>query len=171
MVNCMATISEGFVQVNAGLNWMILVKVQTQHTKFVPARGLFWNRMASQVCDGSASILRRTSRCYSFWLAVARGDSKIRGVKHLPVFFGHSKTGLGFSWVNQAGKTKSLGKSRIRWKRSLVNFQSGSWGLEIPTLILAWKSDAQHPLESAQMLHVSDSAWNSQLRVLLTISN
>lgn len=25
--------------------------------------------------------------------------------------------------------------------------------LEIPTLILAWKSDAQHPLESAQILH------------------
>lgn len=44
-------------------------------------------------------------------------------------------------------------------------------GLEIPTLILAWKSDAQHPLESAQILHAPTSEGSSVIQNLHNLHN
>ena len=71
--------------------------------------------MASQVCDGSASILRRTSRCYSFWLAVARGDSKIRGVKNLPLFLGTPQ-----NWTELFMGQSSWKKQKLRQVKNSI---------------------------------------------------
>ena len=116
--------------------------------------GMFWNWMARKVCDGPTAILCSSSGCDSVWLTFAGRDSKILGCCSDMPKDSQKRPFLQRILMILVG----LAQSCAFWQRNYQCLQIfAPRGLEIPTLILAWKSDGQHPLESAQILHAPTS--------------